>query len=482
MGLGGLPHPGLPNLPPGQMNYALQQHYMQEVYRVAAMQQIQNSLKTNEAFANLSPMDQNRICLQYYMASHSMSRPAGFGDQTPIMNLLSSMGPPPLFGLPPSLMKEPQTEAGWPPQPVTTASAPPTAESRGTSVWDADSSIVSAGLAMPAPPSRNVIEALWQQQQLASQSLLAEQMRAKEEEERRAQELQKQARLEEERRLLEEQRLLEERRKEEEEQKRRQQEAEALQKEEEERRKREEEEMRKRQEEEEKQRKLEEQKRKAEEQKRKCEEQKRKIEEQKRKEEEQRQLEEELMRQQRIEEERKRAMEVEKRKEEERKAEEAWKVAEEKKRHDKAAKQAAFAAAASAAAATSTQAATVAAAPTVPPVKKSPSKVSVIDADEFMALKQPPKQQKVELPKPEKPQGPVWGGKPASQHHRLLFRSLRFSGCRRRKRETWRPSGSNSSESSSKLCSRPCCSNSNSSSKRRPSRGHHEPRLLPLGL
>lgn len=408
MGLGGLPHPGLPNLPPGQMNYALQQQYMQEVYRVAAMQQIQNSLKTNEAFANLSPMDQNRICLQYYMASHSLSRPAGFGDQTPLMNLLSSMGPPPVFGLPPSLMKEPQTEASWPPQPVTTASATPAPESRGTSVWDADSSIVSASLAMPAAPSRNIMETLWQQQQLASQSILAEQMRAKEEEERRAQELQKQARLEEERRLLEERRLMEERRKEEEEQNRRQQEAEALRrKEEEERLKREEEELRKRLEEEEHQRKLEEQKRKLEEQKRKLEEQKRKIEEQKRKE-EQRQLEEEMMRQQRIEEERRRALEVEKRKEEERKAEEARKVAEEKKRQEKA-KQAV------AASAVITQAAAVVAAHSAPPVKKSPSKVSVIDADEFMALKQPPKPQpKVEPPKPEKPQGPVWGGK-ASQ-------------------------------------------------------------------
>lgn len=407
MGLGGLPHPGLPNMPPGQMNYALQQQYMQEVYRLAAMQQIQNSLKTNEAFANLSPVDQNRICLQYYMATHSLSRPAGFGDQTPLMNLLSSVGPPPMFGLPPSLMKDPQTDASWPPQPVTTASATPVPESRGTSVWDADSSIVSASLAMPAPPTRNIMETLWQQhQQLASQSLLAEQMRAKEEEDRRTRELQKQARLEEERRLMEERRLLEERRKEEEEQKRRQQEAEALRKEEEERRKREEEELRKRLEEEERQRKVEEQKRKLEEQKRKLEEHKRKIEEQKRKE-EQRQLEEEMLRQQRIEEERRRALEVEKRKEEERRAAEEARKAEEKKRQEKARQAAATAAAVQAAAAAQAQ--------STQPVKKSPSKVSVIDADEFMALRQPPKPQpKVEPAKPEKPQGPVWGGK-ASQ-------------------------------------------------------------------
>lgn len=403
LGLGGLPHPGLPSLPPGQMNYALQQHYMQEVYRVAAMQQIQNSLKTNEAFASLSPMDQNRICLQYYMASHSMSRPAGFGDAAPIMNLLSSMGPPPMFGLPPSHVKDPQTEANWPPQqPVTTASATSTAESRGTSVWDADSSIVSASLPMPAAaPSRNLMETFWQQQ-LASQTLLAEQMRAKEEEERRAQELQKLARLEEERRLLEERRLVEERLKEEEEQKRRQQEAEeALRKEEEERRKREEEERRKREEEEERQRALEEQKR--------------KLEEQERQQEEQRRLEEELALQRRIEEERKQAIEMEKkRKEEERKAEEARKAAEERKRQEKAAKQAAAAASAAMA-----QAAMVVPPPpaaAAPPPKKSTGKVCVIDADEFMALKQPPKQPqpKVEPPKPEKPQGPVWGGK-ASQ-------------------------------------------------------------------
>ncbi|KAL3213121.1 hypothetical protein MRX96_035623 [Rhipicephalus microplus] len=400
MGLGGLPHPGLPNMPPGQMNYALQQQYMQEVYRLAAMQQIQNSLKTNEAFANLSPVDQNRICLQYYMATHSLSRPAGFGDQTPLMNLLSSVGPPPMFGLPPSLMKDPQTDASWPPQPVTTASATPVPESRGTSVWDADSSIVSASLAMPAPPTRNIMETLWQQhQQLASQSLLAEQMRAKEEEDQRTRELQKQARLEEELRLMEERRLLEERRKEEEEQKRRQQEAEALRKEEEERRKREEEELRKRLEEEEHQRKVEEQKRKLEEQKRKLEEHKRKIEEQKRKE-EQRQLEEEMLRQQRIEEERRRALEVEKRKEEERRAAEEARKAEEKKRQEKARQAAATAAAVQAAAAAQAQ--------STQPVKKSPSKVSVIDADEFMALRQPPKPQpKVEPAKPEKPQGPV---------------------------------------------------------------------------
>ncbi|EEC18978.1 PERQ amino acid-rich with GYF domain-containing protein, putative [Ixodes scapularis] len=114
---------GLASLPPNQVTYAFQQHYMQEVYRAAAMQQIQNHLKTNDAFANLSPIDQNRICLQYYMASHPMSRPAGFGDHAPVVNLLSSMGLPPVYGIPHSLAKDSSLPEGpsWPPQPVSTA-------------------------------------------------------------------------------------------------------------------------------------------------------------------------------------------------------------------------------------------------------------------------------------------------------------------------------------------------------------------------
>lgn len=375
-------HPGLTGLPPNPVSLALQQHYVQEVYRVAAMQQIQNHLKTNESFARLSPVEQNRICLQYYMASHPMSRPAGFGDQVPLMNLLS-----PVYGLPPHLLggKDTTQESVWPPQPVTAASLTTPAETRGGSVWDADPSVVAAvPMGVPAPmgaptPSRNMMETLWRQQ-MASQSLLAEQMRAKEEEERRLQELQKQARLEEERRLAEE------RRKEEEEQK-----------------KREEEEMQRRKQEEERQQKEEEKRRKEEEMRR-------------HEEMERRNREQELLQLQRLEEERKK-LEAERKKEEEaaeeerkRKMEEARKVAEEKKRQKAAAKQAAAAAAAAMASATAL-APPVAAAP--PPVKKSPSKVSVVDAEEFLAMRQPPKPQQQAPVRTDRPQqlGPVWGGK-----------------------------------------------------------------------
>uniref|UniRef100_A0A131Y0N3 Putative nuclear-export-signal nes-containing protein/polyadenylated-rna export factor n=1 Tax=Ixodes ricinus TaxID=34613 RepID=A0A131Y0N3_IXORI len=382
-----LPHPGLASLPPNQVTYAFQQHYMQEVYRAAAMQQIQNHLKTNDAFANLSPIDQNRICLQYYMASHPMSRPAGFGDHAPVVNLLSSMGLPPVYGIPHSLAKDSPLPEGpsWPPQPVSTAAPTSTAESRGSSVWDADPSIVAAPLPTAAP-SRNLMETLWLEK-LASQSLMAEQMRMKEEEGRRLQELQKQARLEEERRLLEE------RRKEEAEKKRQQEEEEERRRREEEERQRREEEERRRMEEEEERRR--------------------------------RQKEEELLRQQRIEEEKRKVEEERRRMEEERKAEEerkrkaeeAKKAAEEKKRQEKAAKEAAAAAAAAAKAASAMAAAPATGAftatPAPPAAKKSPSKVSLMDADEFMALKQPPKQQpaRVEPVRPDKPQGPVWGSK-----------------------------------------------------------------------
>ncbi|CAN7986300.1 unnamed protein product [Ixodes hexagonus] len=383
-----LPHPGLASLPPNQVTYAFQQHYMQEVYRAAAMQQIQNHLKTNDAFASLSPIEQNRICLQYYMASHPMSRPAGFGDHAPVMNLLSSMGLPPVYGIPHPLAKDSSLPDGpsWPPQPVSTAAPTTTTESRGSSVWDADPSIVASSLPIPTTtPSRNLMETLWLEK-LASQSLMAEQMRMKEEEGRRMQELQKQARLEEERRLLEE------RRKEEAEKKRQQEEEEERRRKEEEERQRREEEERRRMEEEEERRRLQE---------------------------------EEILRQQRIEEEKRKAEEERRRKEEERKteeerrrkAEEAKKAAEEKKRQEKAAKEAAAVAAAKAATAMATAATTGAfTATSAPPTaKKSPSKVSLMDADEFMALNQPAKQQpaRVEPTRPDKPQGPVWGGKAA---------------------------------------------------------------------
>lgn len=141
-----------------------------------------------------------------------------------------------------------------------------------------------------------------------------------------------------------------------------------------------------------------------------------------------RQKEEELLRQQRIEEERRKVEEERRRMEEERKAEEerkrkaeeAKKAAEEKKRQEKAAKEAAAAAAAAAKAASAMVAAAATGAftatPAPPAAKKSPSKVSLMDADEFMALKQSPKQQpaRVEPMRPDKPQGPVWGSK-ASQ-------------------------------------------------------------------
>ncbi|XP_064459271.1 GRB10-interacting GYF protein 2-like [Ornithodoros turicata] len=378
LGMPNMTHPGLAGLLPSTLSYSAHQQYMQEIYRATAMQQIMNHLKTNEAFATLPPVEQNRICLQYYMASHPLSRPAGFGEPAPLMNLLGSMGMPSIYGVPHSVPKDRITE-GWPQTP-TTSSATSSGESRPLSVWDTDPSIVAASI---AEPPRTLTDSLWRTP-VMSQNLIAEQAIAKEQEEHRLQELRKheEARLEEERkRAIEEAKRLEEQR--ELEEKRRLEEAERARLEQERV-----EAERKRKEEEEIQR-LEEEKRKREEEEERLRKQKEEEEQQKR--------EEELLWQQRLEDERRAKAERKKREEEQRKAEEkrkqeeAKRAAEEKKKQEKAMEQA------KAASENSTS-------------LKSPSKLAVIDIDEFIALKQSKQPPKAELLKFEKPQqAHVWG-------------------------------------------------------------------------